>query len=367
MAIGRADLADGFPEAARERMNRLLEGANLNEESRVSALDLRAEAFDVLDRPAEAFADYEARNLILRRTNAPRFNHRIERRVDQARRLNKYFSARQTNSWLASAGEDKIGARTARGHAFLIGFPRSGTTLLEKVFATHPAVTTLEEVDHLAEAGQHFLADSRSLENLAGLTPTLADAARETYWRGVVGTTGGDCSKKVVVDKLPLHTVALPVIAKLFPRARIFFALRDPRDVVLSCFRRRFQINSAMFEFLDLTDTAIYYDQVMTLTRNYRRVLPLALKDVRYEAMVQNFEEEVRGALDWIGLEWDPVVTRFAERVRVDARTPSDIQLARGLNAEGVGQWRRYGRQIEPILGIVERWVGEFGYGAGQF
>jgi tetratricopeptide (TPR) repeat protein len=362
MAIGRADLIDGLPEAARERMNGLLEGANLNDDSRVSALDLRAEAFDILDRPREAFADYEARNAILRRINAPRFDHRIERRVDQARRLTAYFSAAQIDSWLASAGEDEIGARTVRGHAFLLGFPRSGTTLLEKVFATHPAVATLEEVDHLAKAGHHFLADVTSLDNLARLTPALANVGREAYWRGVVESIGDDCSKKVVIDKLPLHTIALPVIAKLFPRAKIFFALRDPRDVVLSCFRRRFQINSAMFEFLNLTDAANYYDQVMTLARDYRRVLPLALKEVRHEAIVQTFEDEVRGALDFVGLGWDPVVTRFTERVRVDARTPSDIQIARGLNADGVGQWRRYERQIEPILGIVERWVREFGY-----
>ncbi len=362
MAIGRADLIDGFPEAALERMTGLLDRADLNDDSRVSSLDLRAEALDILDRPREAFADYEARNAILRRINAPRIDRQIERRVDEARRLNGYFSAAPNDSWLAGAGDDEIGARTARGHAFLLGFPRSGTTLLEKVCASHPLVATLEEVDCLAQVGQRFLADDASLDNLARLTAPLANAAREAYWRGVVDTLGKDCAEKVVIDKLPLHTIALPVIAKLFPRAKIFFALRDPRDVVLSCFRRRFQINSAMFEFLDLTSAAIYYDQVMALSRNYRRVLPLAIREVRHEAMVKTFEDEVRGALDFIGLEWDPVVTRFAEKAPLDARTPSDVQLARGLNADGVGQWRRYEKQIEPILGILERWVRELGY-----
>jgi tetratricopeptide (TPR) repeat protein len=362
MAIGRADLIDGLPEAALERMTGLLDRADLNDDSRVSSLDLRAEALDILDRPGEAFADYAARNAILRRINAPRIDRQAERRVDEARRLNGYFSAAPNDSWLAGAGEDEIGARTARGHAFLLGFPRSGTTLLEKVCASHPLVATLEEVDCLAQVGRRFLADDASLDNLARLTVPSANAAREAYWRSVVDTLDKDCSKKVVIDKLPLHTIALPVIAKLFPRAKIFFALRDPRDVVLSCFRRRFQINSAMFEFLDLRSAAIYYDQVMALSRNYRRVLPLAIREIRHEAMVKTFEDEVRGALDFIGLEWDPVVTRFAEKTPVDARTPSDVQLARGLNADSVGQWRRYERQIEPILGIVERWVREFGY-----
>ncbi len=203
---------------------------------------------------------------------------------------------------LMDAGEDEIGARAAAGHAFLIGFPRSGTTLLERVFAAHPGVVTLSEVGHLGEVGGRFMADATALDELAQLTPPLADAARESYWRRVAATIGEDVSGKVVIDKLPLHTAALPVISKLFPRAKVLFALRDPRDVVLSCFRRRFQINSAMFEFLDVADAATYYDSTMALARVYRRLLPLTLPETRHEALVANFEAEVRGALNFLGL-----------------------------------------------------------------
>ena len=166
----------------------------------------------------------------------------------------------------------------------------------------------------------------------------------------------------MVIDKLPLNTTALPVISKLFPRAKVLFALRDPRDVVFSCFRRRFQINSAMFEFLDIQDAAAYYDEVMTLMRTYRKVLQLTVREVRHEAMVANFAAEVRAVLEFLGLYWDPGVERFAEKVPADPRTPSDVQLARGLNADGVGQWRRYEQQIAPILPILQKWAVEFGY-----
>ena len=346
-------------------MTRLLDRPDLSDDNRVGALDLRADALDTLDLPSEAFADYQARNAILRRINAPRIEREIgERRVDEARRLAEYFSAASSDWWRAGAGEDEIGARAAAGHAFLIGFPRSGTTLLERVFAAHPGVVTLSEVDHLGEVGGHFIANATALDELAQLTPPLADAARESYWRSVAATIGEDVSGKVVIDKLPLHTAALPVISKLFPRAKVLFALRDPRDVVLSCFRRRFQINSAMFEFLDLADAATYYDSVMVLARVYRRALPLTVQEVRHEALVANFEAEVRGALVFLGLEWDPAVERFAETLPADARTPSDVQLARGLNADGVGQWRRYESHMAPALPILEKWVGEFGYRA---
>lgn len=363
MAIGRADLVAGLPQAVRERMSRFLSRSDLSDDNRVGALDLRADALDMLNLPSEAFADYQSRNEILRRINAPRIRREIgERRVDEARRLAQYFSAAPNDPWRTGPGDDEIGARAASGHAFLVGFPRSGTTLLERVLAAHPSVVTLSEVDHLARVGRGFMADAKALDKLAQLTPALADEARESYWQSVAATIGEDLSGKVAIDKLPLHTAALPVISKLFPRARIFFALRDPRDVVLSCFRRRFQINSAMFEFLDLTDAATYYDGVMALARIYRSVLPLTVKEVRHEAMVTNFKAEVQAALDHLGLKWDPAVERFTEKLPVDAQTPSDVQLARGLNADGVGQWRRYENHIAPVLPVLEKWIVEFGY-----
>jgi Flp pilus assembly protein TadD len=363
MALGRADLIEGLAEATRERMTRLLESPDLNDDNRVGVLDLRADAFDLLDLRDEAFADYQSRNAILRKANAHRIEREIgERRVDEARRVANYFAHAPDGPWRASAGEDHVGARAASGHAFLIGFPRSGTTLLERVLAAHPGVATLSEVDHLGEVRRGFMADATGLDSLAQLTPPLADAVRESYWRSVAATLGGNISGKVVIDKLPLHITALPVINKLFPRARILFAVRDPRDVVFSCFRRRFQINSAMFEFLDINDAAIYYDSVMALASTLRTKLPLTVQEVRHEAMVRNFEAEVGAVLTFLGLDWDPAVERFAERLPVDAQTPSDVQLARGINADGVGQWRRYAQHITPVFPILEKWVTEFGY-----
>ena len=168
------------------------------------------------------------------------------------------------------------------------------------------------------------------------------------------------------MDKLPLpHTTrALPLIAKLFPDAKILFALRDPRDVVLSCFRRRFQINAAMYEFLTLEGAARYYDQVMGLAKLYRSLLPLKVVEVRHEDMVADFDGEMAKVLDFIGVGWDDAVRGFAERARERAVTPSDPQLARGLNADGVGQWRRYGPQIAPVSEWLEPWAQYFGYPA---
>jgi tetratricopeptide (TPR) repeat protein len=365
LALGRVELLDGLAELAEARMTALLGRLDLNNQNRISAFDLRAEARDVLERPADAFGDYQARNSILLQISTPKIARELrERRVDQARRLTAYFSTASAEVWREGAGEDEEGARAARGHVFLLGFPRSGTTLLEKVLSSHPDMVTLEEVDHLATAGGHFLNSDVALNGLATLTTAAADACRQTYWRGVRLTIGEDIIDKFLIDKLPLHTMALPVIAKLFPRAKILFALRDPRDVVLSCFRRRFQMNSAMYEFLTIDGAAQYYDQVMTLAKACRTIMPLKICEIRHEHMVSNFEEEVRRVLAFIGVGWDQAVTGFAERARGIPKTPSDIQLARGLNADGVGQWRRYEKQLSPVLGIIDPWVSHFKYPA---
>ena len=361
MAIARADLLEGLASRAEARMTQLLAGGALNDAQRVGALDLRGDARDALDDASGAFADYAARNAVLERVNAPRIAGEVrERRIDQARRLAAWFDSAPAEPWRRRAAADRV--RPVRGHVFLVGFPRSGTTLLEKMLAGHPDITTLEEVDLLESAGGQLLADNAALRTLATLSDAQSDVFREAYWHAAESAAGAPLAGRVLVDKMPLHTIALPLIARLFPDARILFALRDPRDVVLSCFRRRFQVNAAMFEFLTLEGAAAYYDAVMALAQRYRALLPLEVLEVRHEAMVADFEHEARRVLAFIDVDWNPAVRDFAERARTRFATPSDPQLARGLNAEGVGQWRRYEQPLAPVLGVLEPWAANFGY-----
>lgn len=364
MAIARADLLEGFAESAEARMTQLLAAPGLSDAQRVSALDLRADARDATGDAAQAFEDYAARNAILERGYAPRIAAELrERRIDEARRLAAWFQSAAPDSWRVPRDPDRV--RPVREHAFLLGFPRSGTTLLEKALAGHPQVTTLEEQDVLSESGAQWLADDAALHSLAALPDAQADTLRQTYWRAAATAAGTDLTGRVLIDKLPLHTVSLPLVARLFPEARILFALRDPRDVVLSCFRRRFQINAAMFEFLTLDGAAAYYDAVMTLAALYRERLPLAVHEVRHEALVRDFDGEVERVLSFLRLDWDPGVREFADRARRRAITPSDLQVARGLNADGVGQWRRYAAPLAPVRNLLDRWAAQFGYEAG--
>jgi tetratricopeptide (TPR) repeat protein len=363
LAVARADLLERDPAAAEARASRLLERAGLSDENRVDILDIRAAARDVLDRPDDAFADYEALNAVLRRAHAVAFaSDSRERPSDLARRQASFLTVQPADAWTASVGPDGVGRVAAAGHVFLIGFPRSGTTLLEKALAGHPGCATLEEVNILAYAGQTFRAGEVAWARLAALSAEEADECRRRYWKAVFDSLGRDIHGKVVIDKLPLHTLELPLISKLFPEARILFALRDPRDVVLSCFRRRFRVNTAMYEFLSLEGTADFYDATMSLARVARGALPLRLLEVRHESVIDEFDSVITGVLEFIGLGWDPRVRDFAQRIGGRMKTPSHAQLRRGLNSDGVGQWRRYEAHMRPVLPILEPWAVAYGY-----
>ena len=363
MAIARADLIDKLPERACVRMTQLLDGIALDDDARVAIFDLRAEALDALDRNDAAFADYQSRNTILARRFAPRMASEVdERYVDFAQRLARSLSAQPQAPWRDSTGRDETAAKMGCRHIFLLSFPRSGTTLLEKILHSHSEVLTLEEVDHLSDMSREWLTSDAGINALAQLTPEQASGHRERYWQRVRETVGTELSGKTLLDKLPLHTLSLPVIARLFPDAKILFAVRDPRDVVLSCFRRRFQINPAMFELLDLQGAARFYHAVMNLADTARALLPLDVCEVRHEQIVTRFEPTVRTVLDFIGLEWEPELVQFANNLPADPRTPSDLQLRRGLNTDGLGQWRRYSAQMNPIMATLEPWARRFGY-----
>ncbi|HSZ51319.1 MAG TPA: sulfotransferase [Caulobacteraceae bacterium] len=359
LTLARADLLEADPSAADRRLTELLAGA-ISEALEVAALDLRAEARDALGETDRAFADYQARNVRIARANRPTPGQ--ERRLDEAHRLTTWFGEADARTWRRRAGDDREGAGTVRRHAFLVGFPRSGTTLIEKALASHPQVVTLEEVDCLGEAGRDFLAGPAQLSDLETIDQEEADRRRAVYWRGVRQSLGKDLAGKTLLDKLPLHTLALPVIAKLFPDATILFALRDPRDVVLSCFRRRFRQNAAMAEFLTLPDAARYYDAIMTLAGVYRALLSLEALEVRHEAIVADFDARLGHVLDALDLPWDDAVRGFAARAAARPRTPSDLQLAAGLNEAGLGQWRRYAPYLGGVRAILDPWAVRLGY-----
>jgi hypothetical protein len=165
----------------------------------------------------------------------------------------------------------------------------------------------------------------------------------------------------VFVDKHPLGTMRLPLMYKMFPEAKFIFAVRDPRDVVLSCFRRSFNMNANMYEFNTLDGAARMYDAVMSAGQAYLEHLPMSVRQVRHEDLVADFETSIRDLCGFLGVDWTPELIDFATTDRAIA-TPSSAQIAKGLNNEGVGHWRNYAFALEPVMPLLEPWVEKFGY-----
>jgi tetratricopeptide (TPR) repeat protein len=362
LALAAADLLQGDLESAGARLSALSEDSALSPVNRSIVLGLIGDLRDSKGRPAEAFAAYEASNAGLRALNAAWFEAPGKRTaLDQVRRLASWFEAADPDPW-REAPPIRPRAADPRAHVFLVGFPRSGTTLLENVLAAHPEVVSLEEKDCLEAVSAPYLASGEGLERLARIGPGEALRQRDAYWARV-RSHGVEPRGRVFIDKMPLASIQLPVVAKLFPNARVLFARRDPRDVVLSCFRRRFGMNPSMYQLLTLESAAAFYDAVMRLSERYRELLPLPQHLVRYEGLVEDFEETARAACEFVGLEWNDAMLDFAEKARTRGiSTPSAAQVARGLNREGQGAWRRYRVQLAPVLPLLEPWIERFGY-----
>lgn len=361
VAMAMADIAEGAFQAAEERLGPFLNDPSVAGHPRALMLGLYADAMDGLDRPEEAFAAYRTKNEELFRLHQPRFAGR-RRAIDIFSDVASYLEQLPDGQSSAPKTAAVPAADKPREHVFLLGFLRSGTTLLEQVLGSHPDVAVLEERETLSDFAPAFLMEKDGLERLAAQSEEELSKIRAQYWERV-REFGGEPAGKVFIDKQPLNTFNLPVIAKLFPNAKILFALRDPRDVVFSCFRRHFEVNATMFEFLRLDDAARFYDIVMRVGTTSLAKFPMSVHQHKYEDMVEDFETQVRAVCEFIGIAWDDSMRNFSESAKArEIRSPSVLQVRRKLYREGMDQWRKYERQIASILPILAPWAEKFGY-----
>jgi tetratricopeptide (TPR) repeat protein len=360
MSLAAADLHERRALEAEEQIRALLDDSRLNDRERAHATGLLGDALDAQSRPAEAFASYRACNEQLQRLYAGRYAGK-DSALGYARRMTLCFERAEPAVWKSRSrtGPDFSGVR---GHVFLLGFPRSGTTLLEVILEGHPNVVSLREHELLIDSVQQFMRDPEDVERLIRAPPAALEAARAAYWRRV-SESGIDVAGKTFVDEYPLNTLKLPVIARLFPDAKILVACRDPRDIVLSCFRHRFSMSAPIYELLSLEGAARYYDAVMQLLVRLTGALTLEVCLVRHEDLVTEFAREMVRICTFLGLEWAPAMGDFALRTREGTvLTPSTAQLMRGLSTEGVGHWRRYRTELAPVQGLLEPWIKRFYY-----
>ena len=242
---------------------------------------------------------------------------------------------------------------------FLVGFPRSGTTLLDTMLMGHSEVEVVEEKPLLQPVAERL----GRPERLAAIGAAEAADLRALYF-DTLDRIAVPAPGKHVVDKMPLNMVQAPLLHRLFPDAHFIFAERHPADVVLSCWITNFRLNPAMANFLDLGDSAALYDLAMTAWAKARSLLPLRVHEVRYERMIEDPEAELKPLFEALGLDWQAgaVDHRRTARSRGYVATASYAQVTEPLYKRASGRWRRYERQMASVLPIVAPWAERLGY-----
>ncbi len=352
LAYIRADLRDGRLDEAARRLDEVLARNLPPDHAYLAHKELGALA-DKRGDPGAAFAAW-AKGAGIAHRHYARLYPASGGAAAMTARLRNHFAAQEP--W----GERPPAEGPARQHVFLLGFGRSGTTLLEQVLAAHPDVVSLEEKETLRGAVEAFEVTDEGLSALRDADEAALAPLRAAYWREVAGY-GAEVTGKVFIDKSPFNAIRLAHIARLFPGARVLFAIRDPRDVVLSCFRTPFRVNGIVYELLRIEDAGRYYAAYMDAAAQMRRVTGATCLELRHEDLLDRFEEEVRRVCEFIGIDFRPGMLAFETAERKVA-TPSAHQLRGGLTRAHAGQWRRYAEQLAPALPHLQPWAERFGY-----
>ena len=235
---------------------------------------------------------------------------------------------------------------------FILGMPRSGTTLVEEILASHPQVAAAGELTEIPQIADGLAADIGSSrpypECVLELDEARAQAFSERY---LLRLDRVSRTALYVTDKLPFNFRHLGLIAALFPKARIIHCRRDPRDVAVSCYFIKFQ-RPVSFA-CDLFELGAYLRHTQMLMTHWRQVLGGQMLEIDYEALVTEPEREARRLIDFCGLPWHENLLKFHEADRL-VRTASASQVRRPIYRSSIGRWRRFGKYLLPLLAELE-------------
>jgi tetratricopeptide (TPR) repeat protein len=322
----------------------------------------------ILDRQGkydDAFAAFVQAKALLR-PNAERLLNELKIVRKRITDMQANISAEALQRWFDGAAA----LRPSKRLALLGGHPRSGTTLLEQVLDSHLDIVSVEETTIFHD--EAYMPLTRSLPENEPMLSVLEAAqtnalqqSRANYFRSVEKFLGKPVGERLVIDKNPSLTFLIPLLIRVFPEIKFLIAVRDPRDVVLSCFMQSLPLEQGSSAYLSLESTVEEYATMMSFWQALKPLIKNPFLEVRYEDMVENLESVARRTLDFLGVPWDARVLGFDEHARQKVvRSPTYADVTKPVYKGAVGRWRNYQKHLEPHLEKLAPFIKVFGYEA---
>jgi len=330
-----------FADSEIEQLTRVLKEAEAEAEEQVAAEFALGKILDEKERFDEAFQHYAIGNLMQRKRREARGNYydpgKYREMVDQMIETltPAYFAERR--GW-GDPSELPV---------FIVGMPRSGTTLAHQIVASHPQVHGGGERGDMRKIAGFLGGGDLREAALSWKKSPVAEAALKQIqeYRKIAPSAAR------FVDKMPNNVVFCAIIALLFPQARIIFCRRDPRDTCLSCYFQNFP--DGLPFATDLTHCGLHNVETYRLMDHWLQALPLRMMELHYESVVDDLEGQARRLIDFLGLPWDPACLEF-QKAKTAVLTCSVWQVRQPIYNSSVGRWRKYESHLGPLLKALE-------------
>jgi Flp pilus assembly protein TadD len=315
-----------------------------------------AQVLDRTDRFDEAMAWlHEAKNIVRSLTDTEMLIQGYDQGAESARRFISRLPPNILSTWAGFFPERK--RNTIPPLAFLGGHPRSGTTLLERILDAHPGVAALDEPTAFLDVLQPEFHKSQNFSS------HRVNTLRRLYIETFLKETGPDGIGKLLLDKNPSPTARLPLWLRVFPELRVLIALRDPRDVVLSCYFQNIPLNPVNVNFLSFERLAKHYADLMDVWLAVRQWDGFQWLETKYEDTVADLEKEGRRVTAFLGLTWVEEQARFYEKSRQKQHySPTYQDVTRPIYTRSVARWHAYEKHLSPILPSLEKYCRILGY-----
>ena len=324
-----------------------------------------AVVLDALGQPAEAMQQLREAKMALRRTaNVAKMEQEYGRADQRRRELLAELKPETIQRWR----DEGTALPTPHRLAFLGGHPRSGTTLLEQILGAHPVIASFDEpmafVDEiLAQLAPLNAVTPLTVNRLNVLTTAQRVNFQQRYLKSLLREDAGRPEAEVLLDKNPSPTASLHLWLRIFPELKVIIALRDPRDVVVSCFFQKQMLNAMNANFLSLERTAKHYADLMDVWLRMRELGGFDWLESRYEDVVNHLEPEGRRVTEFVGLSWHERQANFHDAARekyVFAPTYNDV--TKPVHGRAVGRWQHYAEALAPIEQRLAPYCRAFGY-----